>query len=329
MSEGITTRRLGVLTSGGDAPGMNAVIRAFVRSAIHKGWDVYGIRSGFAGLLAQDFLSLGWRDVSGIIQQGGTVLRSARCPEFVLAEAQERAIGILRDQHITGLVVVGGNGSQAGAHALATRGFPVVGVGATIDNDLFGAEIAVGVDSALNVAVEAIDRLKVTAASHQRAFLVEVMGNTSGYLALVSAIAGGAEVVVVPEVHVEPAAIAGELRGAYDRGHAHAIAVVAEGAQNNADVLERYFQAHGTELGFELRVTKLGHVQRGGTPGVFDRLLGTRLGAAACDYLGRGEAGVFLGMVGGKIRPTSLAEAATNKKVLEPELIALARVLAH
>lgn len=306
---------------------MNATVRAVVRSAIRKDWEAYGIRSGFAGLLKKDFIPLGSRDVSGIIQQGGTVLRSARCEEFVQPDAQSMAADILERQGISGLVVIGGNGSLAGAHCLSGRGLAVIGIGATIDNDVLGADVAIGVDTALNIALEAIDRLKVTAASHERAFLVEVMGKDSGYLALVAAIAGGAEMVVIPEADIEPEAVAEELRRAYDRGHAHAIAVIAEGAHHDADSLAQYFQQNQADLGFQLRVTKLGHVQRGGAPGVFDRLLGTRLGAAACDFLDNDVHAVSLGIVGGKIIATPLFDITLDTKSLDPELMRLSRVL--
>ena len=205
-------KHIAVLTSGGDAPGMNAAIRAVVRTGLDKGWEVFGIRHGYAGLIAGNVVSLGARDVGGIIQLGGTMLGSTRCPEFKTEDGRLRALRQLDRRDIEGLVVIGGNGSQAGAYALSQMAFPVVGVASTIDNDLYGSEIAIGVDTALNVALEAIDRLKVTASSHQRAFVVEVMGRNCGYLALITGITGGAEVVIVPEVETDPEAVAAELR---------------------------------------------------------------------------------------------------------------------
>jgi 6-phosphofructokinase 1 len=278
-------KRIAVLTSGGDAPGMNAAIRTVVRAGIAHDLAVVGIENGFAGLVTGSVTPLGARDVGGIIQPGGTILGSTRCPEFKEENVQLTALRFLRDLYIDALVVIGGSGSQKGAHALAQKGFPVVGIASTIDNDLFGSEMTIGVDTALNVALEAIDRLKVTASSHHRAFLVEVMGRDCGYLALITGIAGGAEAVVIPEMQADPEAIAEECRSAYQRGKAHALVVVAEGAKYNAEGLAAYFQSHRERLGFELRVTKLGHVQRGGTPGVFDRLLATRLGAGAIEQL--------------------------------------------
>jgi 6-phosphofructokinase 1 len=321
-------QNIAVLTSGGDAPGMNAGIRAVVRSAVHRGWRVIGIESGFAGLLSGEFRGLTRGDVSGTIDKGGTFLRSARSAAFLEEEAQAQAVAILRAHQITGLIVIGGNGSQAGALALAKRAFPVVGIGATIDNDVFGTDLAIGVDTALNIALEAIDRIKVTAASHQRVFLVEVMGRDSGYLALVSGIAGGAELIVIPEFEDDTARMADQLLGAYQRGHAHAIAVVAEGARYDADAFSKYLSADPKYTKIDTRVTKLGHVQRGGAPGVVDRLLASRLGVAACDCFARGEHGVLVGMMAGKVAVTALSRVAASKKVLDQELIRLSGELA-
>jgi len=322
-------RRIGVLTSGGDAPGMNAAIRAVVRTGIDKGWDVYGVRHGYAGLIADTLVPLGRRDVSGIIQQGGTMLGSARSPEFRTPKGQRQALRVLNQHGIDALVVIGGNGSQQGAHALHEAGFPVVGVASTIDNDLYGSEITIGVDTALNIALEAIDRLKTTASSHQRAFLVEVMGRDSGYLALMAGIAGGAEAVVIPEVPTDPDAVAAELLQAYERGKSHALIVVAEGDQYDAETLAQHFADHRDELGFELRVTTLGHVQRGGIPTAFDRLLATRLGDAATSQLADGESGILVGTLKGEMTSTPLSEVVSRTKPLDPHLLALAEVLAR
>ncbi|MGH7966590.1 MAG: ATP-dependent 6-phosphofructokinase [Candidatus Binatia bacterium] len=322
-------KTIGVLTSGGDAPGMNACIRAVVRVGISKGWNILGIRRGYAGLIAGDVVPVGARDVGGIIQRGGTILGSARCPAFTTEGGQKQAVQELRRHNIEGLVIIGGNGSQAGAHVLSQMGMPVVGVASTIDNDLPGSEITIGVDTALNIALEAIDRLRVTASSHQRAFLVEVMGRKCGYLALMAGIAGGAEVIVIPEIPTMPEQVVRELRAAYDRGKTHAFAVVAEGASDNAEVLAAYFRAHQERIGFELRVTTLGHVQRGGTPTAYDRLLATRLGAEAVAALARGETGVLVGMMHGRVTTTSLSQGVGTQKPIDPELFALAKVLAQ
>lgn len=321
-------QRIAVLTSGGDAPGMNAAIRASVRTGLAQGWQVLGVRNGYAGLMAGTIFPLGAREVGGIIQRGGTMLGSARCPDFETGEGQEKAIEQLRQRGIEGLVVIGGNGSQAGAFALSQRGFPVVGVASTIDNDLSGSDVTIGVTTAIDVALEAIDRLKVTAASHQRAFLVEVMGRKCGYLALMAGLAGGADSIVIPEQEADPESVAADLRAAYANGKAHAIVVVAEGARNNAEGMAHYFQEHHGRLGFDLRVTKLGHVQRGGAPGSYDRLLGTLLGAAAAEELAGGKHGVLVGMVKGEVAATPLAQVVGRRKPLDLRLLDLAHVLA-
>ena len=320
-------KRIAVLTSGGDAPGMNAVIRAVVRTGLDKGWDVFGVRHGYAGLIDDNFIPLGARDVGGIIQQGGTILGSSRCPEFKTEEGRSKALRTLRQHDIDALVVTGGNGSQAGAHELFKMGYPGIGVASTIDNDLYGSEMTIGVDTALNIALEAIDRLKITASSHQRAFVVEVMGRDCGYLALMAGIAGGAEFVIIPEMETKPEIVAARLRADYQKGKAHALVVVAEGAHLNAQRLQDYFEEHHERLGFELRVTILGHVQRGGAPSAFDRLLGTRLGAAATEHLAQAEHGIMVGLVNGSITPTPLAEVVAHKKQLDLNLLKLARAL--
>lgn len=320
-------RRVGVLTSGGDAPGMNAAIRAVVRSGLTLGWEMFGIRRGYAGLLGGEIVALGAREVGGIMQLGGTVLGSARCPEFKTSSGVKKAAQVLAQAGMDALVVIGGNGSQAGAYALYQEGVPLVGVASTIDNDLVGSDITIGVDTALNVALEAIDRLKTTASSHNRAFLVEVMGRECGYLALMAGIAGGAEAVVIPEVETSPEDVAQEIRLAYERGKPHAIVVVAEGARYDATKLAEYFERE--HLGYELRVTVLGHVQRGGAPQAFDRILATQLGAGAVAALHRGENGVLVGWVKGETAATPLAEVAGKRKELDPRLFELAKVLAR
>jgi 6-phosphofructokinase 1 len=307
---------------------MNAAIRAVVRSGIDVGLQVFGVCHGYTGLIANDLKPMGPRDVSNMIQQGGTMLGSARCPEFRTEAGRLKALRVLNQWGIGGLVVIGGNGSQTGANELSQMGFPVVGVASTIDNDLYGSDITIGVDTALNIALEAIDRLKVTAASHQRAFLVEVMGRDCGYLALMAAIAGGAEAVVIPEIEADPEAVARELRSAYERGKAHALVVVAEGSKYNAEGLAKFCSEHRERLGFDLRVTILGHVQRGGLPQAADRILGTELGSAAAQVLARGTHGVLVGKCRGEIVTTPLAEVVSSKKTLDPRLLDIARVMA-
>jgi len=319
-------RRIAVLTSGGDAPGMNAALRAVVRTGIERGWEVFGVNHGYTGLIADDMAPLSRRDVGGIMGHGGTILGSARCPEFRTEEGRRKALAVLARRDIQALVVIGGNGSQGGAAAFSQMGFPVIGVASTIDNDLVGSDITIGVDTALNVVLEAVDRLKVTASSHQRAFLIEVMGRECGYLALMAGIAGGAEAIAVPEVETDPQEIADSIRVAYERGKPHAIIVVAEGARYNAAGLAAYFQAHA-ELGFDLRVTILGHVQRGGAPSAFDRLLATRLGAAAVERLAAGEHGVLIGWIKSEIAVTPLSQVVGRRKPLDVDLLQLAHIL--
>jgi len=322
-------KRVAVLTSGGDAPGMNAAVRAIVRSGVARGWAMFGVRLGYAGLLGGDLVELGPRDVGGIIQRGGTFLGSSRCFEMHTDVGLQRAVDVLQRRGITGLIVIGGDGSQAGAFALSRKGVEVVGVASTIDNDLPCTDVSIGTTTAIDIALEAIDRLRTTAASHQRAFLLEVMGRNSGYLGLIAGIAGGAEAIVIPEVPTDPEMLGAELRACRERGKQHAIVVVAEGAAFNAQMLAHYFSEHHARLGFDLRVTQLGHVQRGGNPGVFDRMLATRLGAGAVDRLGAGEHGVMMGFLGGKIVATPLSQVTSGKRVLDAELLALAKVLAH
>jgi 6-phosphofructokinase 1 len=322
-------KRIAVLTSGGDAPGMNAAIRAVVRTGVDKGYEVYGVRHGYRGLIAGDFIRLTPRDVGGIMQRGGTILGSARSEEFRSESGRSQALRQLGDAGMEALVVIGGNGSQTGSHALWKAGFPVVGVASTIDNDLYGSDITLGVDTALNIALEAIDRLKVTASSHQRAFVVEVMGRDSGYLALMTGIAGGAEAITLPEVETDPEQIGAEIRSAYERGKPHALIVAAEGACWNAQALADYFRGRKEWLGFELRATVLGHVQRGGAPTFADRMLGTRLGAEAVECLARKEYGVLVGVQRGELVTTPLEEVVGRKKPLDLSLLRLAGILAR
>jgi 6-phosphofructokinase 1 len=322
-------RRIAVLTSGGDAPGMNAAIRAVVRQVIASGGEAFGVRHGFHGLLAGEIVPLGPRDVGGIMQLAGTVLGSSRSEDFRRPDGAARAIAVLDGHGIGGLIVIGGSGSQSGSFQLASAGLPVVGVASTIDNDLVGSDITIGVDSALNVGLEALDRLRVTASSHNRAALVEVMGRQCGYLALQLGITGGAEAIVIPEAELDPAEVADVLQCAFDRGKAHAIVVVAEGAHNNAARMVPFFRLNRQRFGFELRATILGHVQRGGTPTHFDRLLGTRLGTAAVECLVRGEAGVLVGLGGRDVVATPLADVVGRTKPLDLSLLEMARLLAQ
>lgn len=320
-------KKIALLTSGGDAPGMNAAVRAIVRSALAHGWQAFGVRNGYAGLLADDLQALAARDVGGIIQSGGTVLGSARCPEFAEPAGRAKALSNLGNRQIEGLVVIGGNGSQSGSASLARQGFPVVGVPSTIDNDLYGNDVSIGCDTAINITLEAIDRLRTTASSHHRAFAVETMGRNCGYIALMAGIAGGAEVIALPEHELSPAEVAERLLAARQRGKTHALAVIAEGAKCGVHEIMEYYGAHRKSIGFDLRVTRLGHVVRGGIPSAADRVLATRLGAAAVETLAKRH-GVLVGIVRGDIVTTPLAEVAGRMRPADAKLLELARVLA-
>ncbi len=321
-------KKIAVLTSGGDAPGMNAAVRAVTRGALARGWEVFAVRNGYSGLLEDDFDQLAARDVGGIIQAGGTVLGSARCPEFAEPPGRAKALASLRKHAIDALVVIGGNGSQSGSASLAREGFAVIGVPSTIDNDLYGNDVSIGCDTAINITLEAIDRLRTTASSHQRAFAVETMGRNCGYIALMAGIAGGAEVIALPEQELKPADVAARLRAARERGKTHALAVIAEGAKCGVHDLMEYYGAHRKSIGFDLRVTRLGHVVRGGAPTAADRVLATRLGAAAIATLAEGRHGVLVGMVKGDIVTTPLAEIAGRMRPADATLLDLARTMA-
>ena len=320
-------QRIAVLTSGGDAPGMNAAIRSVVRCAVSKGWTTFGVRNGYQGLIDGLFEPMGTREVGGILQRGGTVLGSARCEEFKTFEGREQAIRSLNRRGVDALVVIGGNGSQAGSFALSEMGFPVVGIASTIDNDLYGSDVTLGVDTALNIALEAIDRLKVTASSHQRAFIVEVMGRNCGYIALMSGLAGGAEAITLPEIDTDIEVLADTLRLAYEHGKSHAIIVAAEGAKYNAAELTEYFKTNRDRHGFSVRSTILGHVQRGGEPTAADRVLGSKFGLGAIEAIDRGEFGVLVGIENNHITTTPFSEVIGKSKPLDEDLLRLARIL--
>jgi 6-phosphofructokinase 1 len=307
---------------------MNAAVRAVTRGALARGWEVFGVRNGYAGLLEARMDALQARNVGGIIQAGGTVLGSARCPEFAEPAGRAKALSALKDRSIEALVVIGGNGSQSGSASLAREGFPVVGVPSTIDNDLYGNDVSIGCDTAINITLEAIDRLRTTASSHQRAFAVETMGRNCGYIALMSGIAGGAEVIALPERELLPADVAERLRAAYKRGKTHALAVIAEGAKCGVHELMDYYGQHRHDIGFDLRVTRLGHVVRGGIPSAADRVLATRLGAAAVEALAHGKHGVLVGIIKGEIAATPLVEIAGRMRPADASLLELARTMA-
>ena len=321
-------KRIGVLTSGGDNPGLNPCIRAVVRMGLHLGLEVMGIRRGYAGLVDGEIDEMDARSVGGIIGHGGTILGTARCPEFYDAKGRKEALRTLNRFGIDGLVAIGGNGSLTGALELWRLGFPTVGVPSTIDNDVNGTDISIGVDTALNTILDAIDKIKDTASSHNRAFLIETMGRNSGYLAMASGIAGGAELVLCPEVEATVEEVRRTVEDAYIRGKSHCIIVVAEGWQPGTQALAGQLQERQEDLGFSVRVTQLGYVQRGGSASAFDRLLATRLGAAAARELVAGNAGNMVGWVKSATTLTPLEEAVAFDKQLSPELVELAEIMA-
>ncbi|MBP9040514.1 MAG: 6-phosphofructokinase [Anaerolineaceae bacterium] len=327
MSDSIKIKTIGIMTSGGDAPGMNPFIRAVVRRASADNIRVLGVEGGYEGLIHGRFKEMGIREVGGILQRGGTILQTARSQEFKEAAGQREAVRQINNAGMDALVVAGGDGSLAGAQKLVQKGIPVVGVPASIDNDIYGTDMCIGVDTALNTIVDAIDKLRDTASSHNRAFLVETMGRESGYLAVQAGIVTGAELVLIPEFRTPPKEVAVAIEEAYRRGKTHAIVVVAEGYKPHTAELGAMIDA--MDIGFTTRVTILGHVQRGGKPTAFDRLLATRFGVKAVEFLLEGKSNVMTGLVGREIQPIPIEEVISNKKVLSKDYIDMARILAR
>jgi 6-phosphofructokinase 1 len=320
-------KRLGVLTSGGDAPGTNACIRAVVRTALAHNLEVVGIRRGFAGLMEGDVERVYGRFVGGISHRGGTILQTARTEKFKTAAGQQEALGNLERYEIDVLVIIGGDGSLRGALRLHEAGFPVAGVPATIDNDVPFTDMALGVDTAMNTALRAIDKIKDTATSHRRAFLVETMGRDSGYLALMVGMASAAEAIVIPEVPSTCAEILDLMKDAHGKGKAHFIIVIAEGAEPDCGTIDQYLKEREKELGFGVRVSILGYIQRGGSPTAFDRLLGTRLGVAAVEQLAQGNYGKMVGLIGSQIVATDIEKVVSGSKEVDLALYKLAQML--
>ena len=285
-------KKIAVLTSGGDAPGMNAAIRAVVRRCIYNQVSVVGIRYGYQGLLEGDYLPLEVGSVGDIIHKGGTSLFTSRCPEFKTEQGQIQGMRRLQEEGIDGLVVIGGDGSFRGAQKLAQLGFPTVGIPATIDNDISGTDFTIGFDTAVNTVIEAIDKVRDTATSLERIFVIEVMGRSKGDIALWAGLSAGAESILVPEVKPDMDAIVKRLIQGKQRGKKHSIIVVAEGVASADQVAKEINE----KSGYETRVTVLGHIQRGGSPTAADRLLGSQLGARAVDQLLAGKSGVMVGV---------------------------------
>lgn len=319
-------KRIAVLTSGGDCPGMNAAIRSVVRTSLSLGIEVYGIEQGYKGLINNKIVKMDTKSVANIIQRGGTFLRSARCEEFKTEEGQKKGVDVLKMNKIDGLIVIGGDGSLTGAKVLHEKyKINVIGLPGSIDNDIYGTDMSIGVDTALNTIVNCIDMINDTASSHDRTFLIEVMGRNCGYLAIKSAIAGGAEAVLVPEMPYDIKSIIKKIQKRYEEGKTRSIIIVAEGVGSAYD----FGKVFGMIGGFETRITILGHLQRGGSPTVFDRFLATRLGTAAVEELLAGNSGVMMGLNKTEIKPISLDEVLSNKKILDKKMLEIAEILSR
>jgi len=321
------TYTFGILTSGGDAPGMNSCIRAAVRMATFRNSRMIGISNGYEGMINGEFRPLGARDVGGILQRGGTILQTRRSELFREPKGQREAIRKMNEAGMDGLLVIGGDGSLRGAHELAKQGVKVIGVPASIDNDIWGTSMAIGVDTALNTIMDAVDKLRDTASSHARAFLVETMGRGSGYLAMMAGIVCGAEMVLVPEVQVTIDDIAQAVEDAYRRGKTHAIIVVAEGASFRVTELAQMLD--DMDIGFSTRVTILGHIQRGGSPTAFDRMLAARMGARAIDALIEGQSDVMTALQGRTIELLPLEDVIGHHHTGDLEYYHMAKMLAR
>ncbi|WP_206911534.1 6-phosphofructokinase [Enterococcus sp. DIV0840] len=303
-------KRIGILTSGGDAPGMNAAIRAVVRKGIFDGIEVYGINYGFAGLVAGDIRRLDIADVGDKIQRGGTFLYSARYPEFATEEGQLKGIEQLKKFGIEGLVVIGGDGSYHGAMALTKRGFPAVGIPGTIDNDIPGTDFTIGFDTAINTVLESIDRIRDTATSHVRTFVIEVMGRGAGDIALWSGVAGGADEIIIPEHNFDMVNVAKRIREGRDRGKKHCLIILAEGVMGGNEFADQLSE-HGD---FHTRVSILGHVVRGGSPSARDRVLASKFGSYAVELLKAGKGGQCIGMLDNQVVSADIVDTLENHK---------------
>jgi len=320
-------KTIGVLTSGGDAPGMNPALRAVARTAMQHECRVVGISNGYDGIFDGTIEELGGRLLSGMIDRGGTILQSSRCKRMYTPEGIDHARHRLQDLGIHGLVVIGGDGSLTGARELSRRGMPVVGIPASIDNDLAGTDMAIGVDTAANTIMQLIDRIRDTARSHRRCFLIEVMGRNSGYLALSTAISCGAEFAVIPEFSCNMKRIVTELHDRYVRTRDNSIIILAEGVSGADAFMKRMLEERGGEFEQEVRITVLGHVQRGGIPTHFDRMLGARFGELAVTGLLQQETGSMTALTKGRTTLIDLEQVIGKKKRPAPELIRLARNL--
>ena len=319
---------IGALTSGGDAPGMNACVRAIARTAMQEGIRMVGVQNGYEGLINGEFKR--WRnarEVGGILRLGGTILGTQRSERFKEKNGQREAIRRMNEEGIDGLIIIGGDGTLTGAHVFAQQGISLIGIPASIDNDIWGTDMAIGVDTALNTIMEAVDKLRDTASSHTRAFLVETMGRDSGYLAIQAGIAAGAEIVLCPAFPITVEYVAEVIEDAYKRGKHDAIIIVAEGSSIRTTELAH--QLDELDIGFKTRVTILGHVQRGGSPTAFDRLLAARLGIRAVEALLEGQSDVMVGLRGRDITVAPLEDVIKNTRPMNMEQYEMVRKLAR
>jgi len=317
-------KTIGVLTSGGDAPGMNAAIRAVVRSVIYHEKEIVGVMRGYLGLINGEIIHMHLGSVADIIHRGGTILHTARCEEFLYPEGRAKAVEQIKKAGIDGLVVIGGDGSYRGALELARLGIPTIGVPGTIDNDIACTDATIGLDTAVNTVVDAINKVRDTATSHERVFIIEVMGRNRGDIALLAGIAGGAESILIPEVSLNIKSVAEKIERGRKRGKLHSIIILAEGVGSAIDV--------GKEItaltNLETRYAILGHIQRGGSPTAYDRMLASRLGSEAVNLLLKGESAKAVGIEANKIVNYDIEYVLKQKKPINLELVNLAGILA-
>lgn len=316
-------KKIGVLTSGGDAPGMNAAIRAVTRRAITLGMEVVGVRRGYAGLISGDFIPLAINSVGDIITRGGTMLQTARSERMKEPEGQREALAQANAAGLEGLVVIGGDGSFRGAKKLTEQGLPCIGVPGTIDNDIFGTDFTIGFDTAVNTCLDAIRKIRDTATSHNRTFVLEVMGRDSGWIALAAGLGGGAESILIPENPIPMDEIIARLKRGAERGKKHSLIVVAEGVGDGIKIGEEIQE----KTGFDTRVTVLGHIQRGGSPSATDAMLASRLGARAAELLYEGKGGLFVGIMSNELVSQPLQNVFGKTKGVSRELVDLAETL--
>lgn len=322
--EGLSVQRIGVLTSGGDSSGMNAAIRSVVRKAIYHGIEVIGIKHGFDGFIEADMEPMHSGSVSDIIQKGGTILHTARSEAFRSTQGRAKAYENVKRFGLQGLVIIGGEGSYRGGLQFNREyDVPVACVPATIDNDIAGTDCSIGFNTAVNTVVDAINKIRDTATSHERTFIIEVMGRQSGYIALAAGLAGGAESIFIPERPVSIDEVCGKLDQGYKRGKQHSIIIVSEGAASGIEVGQRIKEI----TGFDTKVTILGHLQRGGTPTAYDRILASRLGAKAVELLMKGERCIAVGILSGDLVAGDLNWVLSQKKRLNMDLYNLAAIL--